>query len=637
MAAVPIEDLPDDLRGKLVPADDLPGAENTRPAKPAEPAASKRMSLMDEPNIAKSLKVNLRDSALGAADLGVSTLASALMTPLGGVAGALEATGKGIKRGAQALGNDAPIGPAIDSAMSEGADTVRKIKGMAYQPKTQEGQRMSEGVAAPFTMAGQLAGKGLEAAGSLVGPKTAAAGQTIGENLPEAVGALYGAKILGKGWKGARALEPELSHKQESIAKAAKNGYAVNPMDSEGGAANAVVGTIANPSALNQVLAGKNADVTTRLAKKEVGLAESEHINEANLSRLAGEASKAYRAIEKAGDESGIRFTPDRELEASLMNADGVLHDLRASFPDYYKLSKLETMKDIVMNPATEPSAGTWMKFAREIRANASKQLSRTELTTDEIKGAQALKNVATSIEDFVDRKLSSIVATGETATAPALPPRVALPPPAGPARVAAPTPIAPLGTTNPATGVHAMAEAPPPPVKYGGLLSRTEGKSSLMDDYRRARTQFAKIADLREAANLQTSHVDPAVLSRLRKRGGTLTGGFADIADAHDAMPLVVHGVEGAAAQDAIRASDATLGKVSAMSHAAVELSGIPMAARHVMASKAYQKFMTERTRTSLQELKKLDPKMAAKALAAIDAASASPTSTTLPEKAMQ
>ena len=168
-------------------------------------------------------------------------------------------------------------------------------------------------------------------------------------------------------------------------------------------------------------------------------------------------------------------------------------------------------------------------------------------------------------------------------------------------------------------------------------MLSRSEGTSDLIAKYREARTQLAKIHNIRETTNLETGHLDPAKLKRLADNGTPLSGELADIVQAHKAMGHVVRGIEGGSANTGLRASDSTVGKAVGLAHAGAEYLGIPLAARKVMASDWYNKYMSNPTVSSLAQLKKLDPALAAKAVAAMNSARVQPNNDTLPPRMSQ
>jgi len=197
-------------------------------------------------------------------------------------------------------------------------------------------------------------------------------------------------------------------------------------------------------------------------------------------------------------------------------------------------------------------------------------------------------------------------------------------------------------------------------PTKEGGLLKEKSNaaRKTLIDDWKAARQTLAKVHNIEESTNLQTGHVDPAKLKKLRDAGAPLSGNLSKIVDAHEAMGDVVKSVE-KGNKSALRASDSSIGQAvlkagHSMAAAALgagaggavggpmgALAGggaglvIPLAARKVMASKLYQQYMGAPSPTVLQQLKQIDPALAAKAAAATAAATLGRNNTNLPPAA--
>ena len=118
---------------------------------------------------------------IGAAEAGLQAVSGLASSAVGGIAGGLETAGR------FALGQD------FDKAAAEGAKTVETVQRAAtYQPRTNSGQLISELMATPMELASAGMGYVGEKAGGLVGPKTAAAGRTIGEASVPIAGTLLG-------------------------------------------------------------------------------------------------------------------------------------------------------------------------------------------------------------------------------------------------------------------------------------------------------------------------------------------------------------------------------------------------------------------------------------------------------------
>ncbi len=542
--------------------------------------------------------------AVGLGDVGLSMATGALAQPIAGAVGAVESAGKGLWRGGKALATGGSVGAALDQTASEAADTVKKIQhGMTYQPRTEVGKGAGESMSSLFEMSssglGQLGGM----AGGVIGPKSAAAGQVIGENLLDAIGSAAGVSGLAKGLKGARTVKPELSQRQDAIAQAQSKGYFANPEDSAGGVMDRVGSTLANPQALDAELAAKNAKVSTEHAKRDLGIPPESKLDNAEITKVETKAKAAYEDVAKAGDTIGLVMTVDSELANALGKADSSLHPRKASFPTLNTNPRLEVVRAAILNPNEPPSVRTVMETARQLREDAVHDLKSPSISATDKRQLLAMKTVATALEDFVERKLGQGVYQGGEAT------------PMHPAQ----HPIEP-GPRRIGTDTSGYSE--------GGLLEHNAADGTdLLAKYREARVMLAKARDVREAANLQTGHIDPA---KLANKADKLTGGLADIVQAHQAMGNVVKSIEGKSSPTGLRAGDAVVG--AEIFHALTKPTGIPLATRKIMASDLYRKYMANPTVSSLDQLKKLDPALAAKAVAALSAAQLGNNNSPLP-----
>jgi hypothetical protein len=592
--AVPEDDLPDELRGKTVPADDLPDEVSHETPQQIEKHVKKPAGLADivagAYNSIRGVKQNIAKMAI-----------ESLTTPVIGAAGALTAAVKGPEAGANLIRK----GQAkVDRAL----------------PTSPEAQQMSSNIAKPFEMASAKLG---DIGESITGGP---AGRTIGENAIEVGAALLGAGGMTKGLIKGAGVKPALTQRQDAIDRARKVGYLANPEDSAGGAVNRAGSTIANPGSLDREIAAKNAKVTTDLAKKDLGIAPNEHLNDANIRAVEDKALKAYSEIADAGDRIGLVMTPDEQLAAALGKVDESLHPRKGAYPTLNTNPALERVRSALMNPDQPPNVRTVMETARQLREDAIHDLKSPTVSATEKKQHLAMKSVATALEDFVERKLQSGVYQGGEAVGMGTGPQAKGPSLPGPAK----DQLARVGESQPPVGQHTPA---PPATKEGGLLQHQAADGpELFNKYRQARVTLAKARDIREAANLETGHVDPA---NLAKKSDKLTGSLADIAQAHKAMGNVVKGIEGKTSNEGLRAGDAAVG--AEVAHGLASATGIPLVARKVMASRLYQEFMANPTASSLDKLKAMDPALAMKAQAAMSAAAVGAQNSQLPPRAQE
>lgn len=585
--------------------------------------------------------------AVGETALSMAT--GAIAQPVAGLLGGAEALGKGLWRGGKALATGGDVGAALDQAASEGADTVSSVQeAMTYAPKTKAGQATQAAIAKPFEMASGALGRAGESVGGLVGPKTAAAGSVLGERAIELVGSLYGAKGLAKGFKGARATKPVLTQEQDAALRATKDGYMPPPTQANPSISNAVMSTVANADKLADEIAVKNARNTTRLAKEDVNLGPNQYLNAEELGKVKAAAEQKYAAMQKVTD---VNLAPDTELRTALHVADKPSESVaraKQAAPGYYYTPEFERIKVEMLNPQVPHTPASLMVQIADLRADASTLAKRAGAKPQDFREAMAMRNVATSLEDFLERKLTESMYVGGEATAPVVKTPLGLPSPARPT-LGGPPSVQP--------GTPPMGQMP---TKEGGLLKEKSNaaRKTLIDDWKAARQTLAKVHNIEESTNLQTGHVDPAKLKKLRDAGAPLSGNLSKIVDAHEAMGDVVKSVE-KGNKSALRASDSSIGQAvlkagHGMSAAALgagaggavggpmgALAGggaglvIPLAARKVMASKLYQQYMGQPSPTVLQQLKQIDPALAAKAAAATAAATLGRNNTNLPPAA--
>lgn len=152
-------------------------------AKPVEPPPVKRRRSMnrDAENAGDA-----GEAAVGAVEAGTEMVTGAV----GGVVGGLAGLGRSAYRFVR--------GDKGEDALSKGADTSRAVQeALTYKPRTEAGKAASHIASLPMEVASELLGKGGEMAGGLVGPRAAAAGRTIGENVvPFAMAAEGGRRAL---------------------------------------------------------------------------------------------------------------------------------------------------------------------------------------------------------------------------------------------------------------------------------------------------------------------------------------------------------------------------------------------------------------------------------------------------------
>lgn len=423
---------------------------------------------------------------MGAGETALSMGSGALGRAAGGVAGAARAVG-GL------LGMAGPPGEAASESLAAGGQTVKDVSDkVTYEPRTEEGKLISEMVAAPFNATSQALGDVGEMTGGLIGPKAAAAMRTAGEAVPDTAMTLAGLASTTMASRGAP--KPKLNQKQAAVTEAMDAGFVGLPSETRGGAANAVVESIGDAQRTRNLAIKKNVEHATKLAKEELGLKPDDPIDGQMLSRLHGDANRAYDVVKNLPDQ--IDPTAHPTFVRDIRNLDEAFRSVKEYTPDLYNQGGLERIRGSLESPQAQQHPGMWtpkaaLEVSRYLRSSAARTLANRAATSDMIDGALAAKKGASLLEQLVEDHLDS------------------------------------------------------------------QGQGQLLRDFKKAREQHAKIYDVEEATNLTTGEVDPQVLRRKMEKGDPLSGKLLTIARAADAMPETVRGVESVRGTQGPRFSD--------------------------------------------------------------------------------
>ena len=528
--------------------EELAGGSQAAPEKPKKKssyaAAVANTNVLTDQNVYKDTFGDV--SPKSAAKAVMRTLAGAGETALAMGSGAVGKAAGGLAGAGRAIGGLLGLagspGETASESLEAGGQVARDTsEGMTYQPKTEEGKQISSLAALPMTAASEGLGYAGEKAGSLVGPKTAAAMRTIGENLPEAAMDVIGLRGMRA---ASRAAGPgKLTQKQAAVTEAMDNGFVGLPSETRGGAANAVVESIGDAQRTRNLAIKKNVEHATNLVKKELGLPADAAIDGQTLSRLHGDANRAYDVVKNLPDEIDPAAHPT--FVRDIRNLDEAFRSVKEYTPDLYNQGGLERIRASLESPQAQQHPGKWtpkaaLEVSRYLRSSASRTLANRAATSDMIDGALAAKKGASLLEQLVEDHLDA------------------------------------------------------------------QGQGQLLRDFKKAREQHAKLYDVEEATNLTTGEVDPQVLRRKMEKGDPLSGELLKIARAADAMPETVRGVESVRGTQGPRFSDVSFehaaipaaGALAATGNlpAAGALAGAAAArplARGLATSKVYQSRM--------------------------------------------
>lgn len=377
-------------------------------------------------------------------------------------------------------------GDSAAQAAGGAAEVQRSLQEkLTYSPRSEEGQVAVSALGYPMQKAGELLGQ----AGGVVGEKLGnrALGEVIGERTPELLASVLGARGLAKSIGPMRAAKP-LTQSQEAIQASQAKGFMADPLEARPSAANVAVEGMANRSVVQNRIAAKNAEHAAGLAKRDLGLPKDARLDTPTLDSLRGAAGQKYETIKQLA----VDVLPDAQYLQAIRDLDKRFESMKEFAPALYNHPALERARGALSQPQSPAHPGAWtpkslLEISQTLRERANRMLKARDVSDEAFNEATALKAGATAMEDLLERHLV------------------------------------------------------PPGVQRVGTNFR------LVSDFRKARQLIAKTYDVEAAINPVTGAIDPQKLRRIAEKGGRLTGGLKDIADAAAAMPSVMKSVEGA------------------------------------------------------------------------------------------
>jgi hypothetical protein len=304
----------------------------------------------------------------------------------------------------------AKLGVGSDSP----GDTVRKVQEFGtYQPRTAQGQRASDllsFIPNAYTKAVHAGGDAIR--GDSAGGLRDFLGTTfdvVGEGAPVGLGGVAALRAAAKA-------PPPLSPRQQALSAAQKEGYTVPPslMDQR-----SYLEGLGGKARTAQLHSAKNADVTAKIAARELGFPEGTTLTPELLA-------KSRKTVYDQG------YVPLKQRQAPLV-ADQTYWDevgapaqeikqFRQSFPDvgsgHHKTPQLAGADELValsdgMMNVNKISFDAAVERIRQLRFDASKNLKAFDDPAKSRLG-HAQKAAAKSLEDLMERNL---VAAGDQAS----------------------------------------------------------------------------------------------------------------------------------------------------------------------------------------------------------------------------
>jgi hypothetical protein len=333
--------------------------------------------------------------ALAAARLRVaeSKPTQPLMNPAGVVGGVSEAI---LNLGTGALaapiaGGAGILGSILPGPQGQGAELVGKVQqALTFQPRTQQGQ---EAQAAVSYLPEQFA-KGADWVGGKVTDVTGSPAAGTAANVAiNAVPLLLGKRAL--------TAKPAAPTAKTPITEAFESGYKLTPTQAERGIIPRALEGISGSAKLEKLASIKNAEVTNRLIKQDLGIPDKQPITTQTLEAIRATEGKAYEAV-----KSSVKIIkPDKKFAEDLQKLRGDFSEAAKSYPDIIQNAQVEGLIDSLNVPA---SPRAMVELTRKLRKDASANLkSFDDPGKQELGFAQ--RNAATALENMIDRALTSV------------------------------------------------------------------------------------------------------------------------------------------------------------------------------------------------------------------------------------
>lgn len=342
----------DDLPSRAVPDDDLPRA----PAEPKGRPLTGRMSRFISGNLNKGI---------------AETVDSVLNVPnrVGNLLRAAQGTV------ATAVGR-----PDFAPPLNEDPD---------YAQKAMEKTGMVTEDANAETTGQKWAAGGLQVAGGLAVP--------LGKGQPGAFKAME-----SKASAAAAERQAQRASFDKTLQESRKLGYVVPPSQvSSSVVGNAVEGMVARTAPTERVASVKNATVTNRVVKRDLGLTPTQPVTDATFDALRKDAGQAYDAVKK----SGVQIKPDKEFEAALEKLK--TSDFGTAAKEYEGILGNEAVEKLVKGINKEASPTAAVEMVKELRRRATKNLKAwDDLEKQDLGYAQ--RAAAGALEDLIGRSLET-------------------------------------------------------------------------------------------------------------------------------------------------------------------------------------------------------------------------------------
>lgn len=367
-----------------------------------------RPAPIQEAPVAPSVSTGDRARAgLGGVNRGVSGI---LGLPVDAIENVLNLGRAGVGTVATALGK-ADLAPELQTGSVGGsqwiANMMERLGINASNPNPQDTASQM------LFRAGTVAPAALIPGASVGQTAASAAGAAIGEQVGGPTGAMVGALAPAAGSAAYQATRAQTLAKNqlanaardETVAKAREEGYRFPPAETNPTLTNRALEGWAGKLSTRQMASAKNAEVTTNIAKRSIGLGPNDPLDEASLLRVRDQAGQAYEAIKTLPKP----FQTDAKLRGDIQSLDSAVARASKEYPDLVKNPGIDELKAALSAKQTHnPEA--LVELIKDLRFQAKQNYKGSfgaQKPAEQIALADAQRKSADMLEGFIERSLS--------------------------------------------------------------------------------------------------------------------------------------------------------------------------------------------------------------------------------------
>jgi hypothetical protein len=230
-----------------------------------------------------------------------------------------------------------------------------------------------------------------------------AGGAAIGEQVGGETGAMVGA--MAPAVAGLRSRPQPNPVRAETMAKAREEGYRFPPAETNPNLVNRALEGWAGKLSTRQMASAKNAEVTTNIAKRSIGLGPDDVLDEASILRVRENAGQAYESIKRIDKP----FEADGKLKTDIASLDSAVARASKEYPDIVKNPGIDELKAALDSKASHNPEAI-VELIKDLRLQAKgnyKGSHAAQKPAQQIALADAQRKAADIMESFVERSLS--------------------------------------------------------------------------------------------------------------------------------------------------------------------------------------------------------------------------------------